>query len=111
MAERGRGSRVILLDTGSARTLFIDLVMKQEVKSMIIVCDGCGEHFHDGNDFCSYVDDENGEYIEQSALSSEWMKFGDKHYCPDCYELDDEDHYHTKDGKVWDADTEEEIKI
>ena len=83
--------------------------MKQEVKSMIIVCDGCGESFHDGNDFCSYIDDENGELIEQSALDSEWLKFGDKHYCPDCYELDDEDHYHTKDGKVWDAETEKEI--
>ncbi len=88
-----------------------DLDMKQEVKSMIIVCDGCGEHFHDGDDFCSYIDDENGELIEQSALDSEWLKFGDKHYCLDCYELDDEDHYHTKDGKVWDADTEEEIQI
>ena len=68
--------------------------MKQETKSMIIVCDGCGKHFHDGNDFCSYIGDENGEYIEQSALASEWVKFGDKHYCPDCcYKLDDEGHW------------------
>ena len=76
---------------------------------MIIVCDGCGEHFHDGNLCCSYIDDENGELIEQSALDSEWKKFGDKHYCPDCYELDDEDYYYTKDGKVWDAETEKEV--
>lgn len=85
--------------------------MKQETKSFIIVCDGCGEHFHDGNDFCSYIDDERGELIEQSALDGEWMKFGDKHYCPNCYEIDDEDHYRTKDGKVWDADTEREIEL
>lgn len=24
------------------------------------------------------------------ALESEWKEIGDKHYCPDCYEFDDE---------------------
>lgn len=24
------------------------------------------------------------------ALESEWEEIGDKHYCPDCYEFDDE---------------------
>lgn len=23
-------------------------------------------------------------------MESEWVEIGDKHYCPDCYEFDDE---------------------
>lgn len=84
--------------------------MKKEVKSMIIVCDGCGKHYEDGNGMVCYLGDTDGSEMENEALSSDWISFGDKHYCPECYELDDEDHYHTKDGRVWDADTEEEIK-
>lgn len=83
--------------------------MKQEVKSMIIVCDSCGKHYEDGNGMVCYLGDTDGSEMEQEALSSDWLYLGGKHYCPDCYELDDEDHYHTKDGKVWDADTEQEI--
>jgi len=85
--------------------------MKQEVKSTIIVCDSCGKHYEDGNGMVCYLGDTDGSEIEQEALSSDWLYLGGKHYCPDCYELDNEDHYHTKDGKVWDADTEEEIKV
>lgn len=77
--------------------------------SAVLLCDCCKAKFHDKNEFVSYIDDADGSYIEKAALDSEWHKFGDKHYCPDCYELDDEDRYHTKDGKVWDAYTEEEI--
>lgn len=77
---------------------------------MIIVCDGCGQHFHDGNDFCAYIGDESGESIEQSALISDWLKFGDNHYCPECCSpIDENNHYHTKDGKAWDANTGKEI--
>lgn len=85
--------------------------MIKQVTSAVIICDCCGKRFHDGNDFCCYIGDENGNEIEQIALDSEWRKFGDKHYCPDCYSVDDEDHYHTKDGKVWDADTGKEITL
>ncbi len=85
--------------------------MKQEVKSMIIVCDGCGKHYEDGNGMVCYLGDMDGSLIEQDALSSEWESFGDKHYCPDCYSIDEKDNIVTKDGKTWDADTEKEIEI
>ena len=33
------------------------------------------------------------------AEQSEWQKIGGKHYCPDCYELDEEtDEYVPKKG-------------
>lgn len=31
-------------------------------------------------------------------------------YCPDCWELDDDDNIVTKDGKVWDWDTGEFLR-
>ncbi len=83
--------------------------MIKKVTSAVLVCDGCGETFHDGNDFCSYIDDESGELIVQSALDSEWRELGGRHYCPDCCHIDDEDRYHTADGRVWDAETGEEV--
>ena len=87
---------------------------KQEVKSIIIVCDACGKHFVNGNDICCYTDDPDGSLIENEARSSEWTKFTDKdgitrHYCPDCYSLDGNDIYNTNDGKAYDAESEEEI--
>jgi hypothetical protein len=27
---------------------------------------------------------------KEQAMESEWAEIGDKHYCPDCYEFDDE---------------------
>ena len=36
---------------------------------------------------------------EMVAKDSEWMAIGGKHYCPDCYELDEEiDEYVPKKG-------------
>ena len=84
--------------------------MKQEVKSYIIVCDCCGEHFHDGNDHCCYIDDTDGSIIESEAESSEWLTIGDKHYCPNCYSINDDDNYVTKDGHIYDGENYEEIK-
>ena len=78
---------------------------------MIIVCDSCGKHYEDANGMVCYLGDIDGIMIEQEAIDSEWASLGDKHYCPDCYEIDNEDNYHTKDGKVWDADTEKEIML
>jgi len=45
--------------------------MKQEVKSMIIVCDSCGKHYEDGNGMVCYLGDTDGSEMEQEALSSE----------------------------------------
>lgn len=39
-----------------------------------------------------------------------WQHLGGKDYCPKCWYWDDDNHIVTADGKVWDDDTEEEIK-
>ena len=44
------------------------------------------------------------DYMGKRAMkrAAKGWKNLDKHYCPDCYEWDDEDHLVTKDGKKWD---------
>ena len=53
-----------MLGANPGRTLLIDLDMKQEEKSMIIVCDSCGKHYEDGNGMVSYLGDTDGSEIE-----------------------------------------------
>ena len=36
------------------------------------------------------IDDKKIEAAKEQAMESEWAEIGDKHYCPDCYEFDDE---------------------
>lgn len=49
-------------------------------------CDRCGT-MCEGGEF-EYFDDES--FAVENALESEWKEIGDKHYCPDCYEIDEE---------------------
>ena len=51
-----------------------------------VVCDRCGKIFE--TDGCiSWTDKQSSIYY---ALASEWKEIGDNHYCPDCYEFNDE---------------------
>ena len=49
-----------------------------------VVCDRCGKILDDGS-----VWEDKSSAISY-ALNSKWAEIGDKHYCPDCYEFDDE---------------------
>lgn len=84
--------------------------MKVKVESFKIVCDGCGETFHSFDDFVCFDGDADGSMICNEADSADWMVLGDKHYCPGCYSIDEENHIVTKDGHKYDYDTSEEIK-
>lgn len=59
-----------------------------------VKCDRCGT-MCEGGEF-EYFDDES--FAVENALESEWEEIGDKHYCPDCYEIDEE----TDEVKVYD---------
>lgn len=69
-----------------------------------VKCDHCG----------AILDDEywvNEPYEPRLCDSYEgWRMLGKKDYCPNCWHYDDNDNIVTADGKVWDEDTEEEIK-
>lgn len=83
--------------------------MKEQVIGTRIICDGCGCEFESSEGFVCFANDPYGDHIEQEAENEEWKIIGEKHYCPNCYSRDENDHIHTKDGKVWDEETEEEI--
>ena len=60
--------------------------MIKPVTMYSVVCDRCGKTFEaDGN--IAWTDRQSARFY---ALESEWVEIGDKHYCPDCYEYDDE---------------------
>lgn len=62
--------------------------MIKPVTMYSVVCDRCGKPFIDEfNGIVAWLDE--GTAKEQ-AMESEWAEIGDKHYCPDCYEFDDE---------------------
>ena len=60
--------------------------MIEEVIYYDIICDRCGKSLIDESETC-YSDTESAEMV---ALNSEWWTIGGKHYCTDCYELDEE---------------------
>lgn len=60
--------------------------MIKPVTMYSVVCDRCGKTFEaDGN--IAWTDPPSARFY---ALESEWVEIGDKHYCPNCYEFDDE---------------------
>lgn len=54
----------------------------------------------------------NNEPTRDEIITSDehWQHLGGKDYCPKCWHWDDDDHIVTANGKIWDEDTEEEIK-
>ena len=60
--------------------------MIKTVTTYSVVCDRCGKTFI-ANGGVAWDDKQLTIFY---ALESEWKEIGDKHYCPDCYEFDDE---------------------
>jgi hypothetical protein len=62
--------------------------MVKEVKMYTIVCDNCGADVNADSGYSCWDSEETIEDIREEAS---WQKVGDKHYCNDCFEYDDED--------------------
>lgn len=65
-------------------------------------------------DCCHTLADEEMWHAEaqdakEVARANDWRKLGGKHYCPNCWHYDDDDHIATNDGRLWDESTEELI--
>ena len=79
--------------------------MRVPVNTFKVVCDGCGQTFHNSEDFICYCDCQN--QIEDEAVDSGWLRTNDgHHYCPDCYSVNDNDEYECKDGLKYNIDRE-----
>ena len=69
--------------------------MIKEVTYYDIIGDHCGKSLINESETC-YPDKDSALMV---AEQSEWMNKGSKHYCPDCYELDEvTDEYVPKKG-------------
>ena len=70
--------------------------MIKEVTYYDIICDRCGNSLVDESGII-YPDKDSALMV---AEQSEWNTIDDKHYCPDCYELDEvTDKYVPKKGR------------
>jgi len=63
--------------------------MYNKVDCVCITCDNCGETFVDEHSGFSIYVDENSAH--EAADDYEWYSEDGKHYCPDCFKIDDED--------------------
>ena len=66
-----------------------------------IKCDCCesmldDECWYPGTEECAYILSESG-----------WRVLGGRHYCPDCWSVDDDDNIVTNDGRKFDNDGNE----
>lgn len=69
--------------------------MIKEVTYYDIICECCGKSLTEESEMC-YPDKDSALMV---AEQSEWKKISGKHYCADCYKLDEEtDEYVPKKG-------------
>lgn len=61
--------------------------MIKTIEMYTVICDWCGKD--SASDEHSGWNDKN--YAEEVAKYAAFAKIGDRHYCPDCYEYDDND--------------------
>ena len=69
--------------------------MIKEVIVYTVICDKCGKANAENSGHCGWTDK---SYALDEALDYEWEMIDNKHYCPDCYEYDeDADEYKVKE--------------
>jgi len=62
--------------------------MIKEVTMYTVICDNCGKDLCEGQEFSCWNDDLTAHEL---AMEENWIKEESKHYCPDCYDYDDND--------------------
>jgi hypothetical protein len=62
--------------------------MIKEIEMYTVICDGCGK---DSNEHAPYAAWGCKQHALDIAMEADYLIEGDEHYCPDCYEYDDED--------------------
>jgi len=88
--------------------------MKKEmtVKGISLKCDACGDYIElsDLEGAAFIVGDNDGSVIEQQAREDEgWLVVDGRHYCPNCWERQSDGTIKTKDGRVYDGETLQDI--
>lgn len=63
--------------------------MYNKIECICITCDNCGDTFLDDHSGFSIYVDENS--ANEAADNSEWYSEDRKHYCTECYTINDDD--------------------
>lgn len=72
--------------------------MFKRIEMWQVQCDRCGCCCDDSMGIIAWSDKEGAEQV---ALDSDWREIDGKHYCPDCYDVDDcTDDYRPKPPKI-----------
>lgn len=60
--------------------------MVKKVECEMIICDNCKAQFEDASGFSVFADSHHTDPADY-----DWHVDDDKHYCPDCHSIDDDD--------------------
>ena len=82
--------------------------MIKEVKMYTVICDCCGKDACAGTDYASWNE---SSYVEEIAVEDGWLCDDEHHYCPECYEFDDEDNLVVKEAEPARTTTKEQSII
>jgi hypothetical protein len=63
--------------------------MIQTKKIYTIICDNCNSDFSQEDEYINQYEDQ--ELMQEIALDEEWIEIDKKHYCPQCYTIDEYD--------------------
>ena len=69
----------------------------QKVEMFTVICDNCGKDVNKDAEYSAWNDE---TFAEDIAMEADWIKEKDKHYCPKCYEYDDEDELSIKESRT-----------
>jgi len=62
--------------------------MIEKIDCVTLSCDNCKKVYENYNGFTVFLDTNTAM---EEAQDDDWYRDEDKHYCPDCYTLDDDD--------------------
>ena len=77
--------------------------MIKEVKSYYLICDNCGETYVEY--YCNYCVWLEPSMAIEYAKESDWIEHEGKHYCPSCYEVDEDDNVIIKESEGQEDET------
>ena len=61
----------------------------KKVEMYTVKCDNCGKNSGDNRETCAWTDDITAL---EDAESQDWFVKYNKHYCPDCYYVNEQDY-------------------
>ena len=59
-----------------------------KVEMYTVECDNCKKTSGEDSEYSCWNDD---AYALENAMDNDWIEHEEKHYCPDCYKIDDND--------------------